>query len=131
MSAAWAAMLRDKYGIPAVAVAGHLTVGGVTVFTCSENIPMSTTDAPPVEWSGHCWIEVGGCIGDISIFRTAAKISQPSVLKNFIQRKFAKSAGMLLAPHADLDDLGMIYTPMFVLDEERITGLCRGQRELL
>jgi hypothetical protein len=76
MSAMWAAMPRDRHGIPVVAVAGDLIIEGRTAFLCDKNIP-NATDADTTrlpEWDGHCWIEIDGCAGDISIFRTARMI---------------------------------------------------------
>lgn len=131
LSAVWAAILRDRYSIPAIAVAGDLKINNETIFQCNNNIPeKSTGNEKPEIWDGHCWIEINNYIGDLSIFRTAYATSEPSVLKEFILSKFGNGKGCLLCSHQELDKMEMKYLPKFVLNESQITGLIQGLREL-
>jgi hypothetical protein len=129
MSAAWAALLRDHHGIPAVVVAGDLMLERCPAFVCDRNIPAPSKAATEMEnWDGHCWIEVDGRVGDISVFRTARVIDRPSVLKDFIERHFGLHRGMMLVERSALDAIQMDYVPKYVLTEAQITGLILGMR---
>ena len=133
LSAAWAALLRDRYEIPAVAVAGNLVIRGRKIFECTQNVPESTDSQSGdiEEWNGHCWLEVHGYLGDASIFRTAYAIQRPSVLKEFIIDNFGAGRGVLLSPEHELTSLGMLYEPKYVLCESRVNGLIAGLRHLV
>ena len=130
LSAGWAAFLRDNHNIPAIAVAGDLKVRGTKVFKCKENLPQPGQTGKVISrtWDGHCWLEVGGYVGDLSIFRTAYAIQQPSILKEFILEKFGYGRGALLCPERELHTLGMAYEPKYVLNENQINGLVAGLR---
>ena len=128
LSAAWTAYLQDKYEIPAITVAGDLKIGKVKVFKSKTNVPSSVKSGKSKNkvWDGHCWIEIDGLIGDLSIFRTAYSISYPSVLKEFVIRKFGSGKGVLVSSHKDLEEKGMKYIPRYVLNEHQINPLIRG-----
>jgi hypothetical protein len=128
MSAMWAAILRDRHGIPAVVVAGDLVIDGQTIFLCSENVVHPNDERRQLDWTGHCWIEVDGWLGDISIFRTARAIEQKSVLKDFIQMRFGAKAGLMMVEPAKLDAMGMGYIAKHVLTDGQISGLVTGMR---
>jgi len=127
LSATWAAMLNDHHSIPAIVVAGDLKINGTRVFKCKRNIPdgKNTGKLISKKWDGHCWIEIDGYIGDLSIFRTAYSISTPSILKEFVLSEFRRGKGAMLSPVEDLPK-GMKYIPKFVLKESQITGLIKG-----
>lgn len=76
-------------------------------------------------WSSHCWIEVDGWIGDLSVFRTAYQAEGPSVLKDFIISSFGQNLGALLCQQQDLPS-GMKYVPKYVLKDNQIDGLISG-----
>ena len=76
-------------------------------------------------WSSHCWIEVDGWIGDLSVFRTAYQIEGPSVLKDFIISSFGQNRGALLCQQQDLPPR-MKYVPKYVLKDNQIDGLISG-----
>jgi len=128
MSAAWAALLRDRYNIPAVAVAGNLVMEGATVFLCDRNIPDSTDSPDIVPWDGHCWMEVGGYVGDASIFRTARTMHSRSKLRDFVERRFGLQRGLMLASRENLSRIDMVYAPKYVLTETQINALLNGLR---
>uniref|UniRef100_UPI001A9E5803 hypothetical protein n=1 Tax=Vreelandella lionensis TaxID=1144478 RepID=UPI001A9E5803 len=67
----------------------------------------------------HCWIEVNGYLGDLSIFRTAYPISGRSILKDYILDRFGPGRGALLSPVEDLPD-GMQYIPQYVLKDAQV-----------
>ena len=129
MSASWASFLQDHYGIPAMVVAGDLKIEGTRVFKCKKNLPEVGTPGKliPDAWDGHCWIEVDGFIGDMSIFRTAYAVVDPSKLKNYIIATFGHGRGTMICPYNKLPD-GMKYIPKFVLKNSQIDGLIAGMR---
>lgn len=129
-SAAWAALLRDRHNIPAVTVVGDLIIEGTSVFPCDRNIPdpANSSESDWAAWNGHCWIEIDGYVGDMSIFRTAKKIERPSVLKAFIERHFGPKRGAILVNHSELAAMGMYYVPKYVLTEDQINALINVMR---
>jgi hypothetical protein len=133
ISAMWAALLRDRHAIPALAVAGDLTIDGSTVFRCSSNIPHpdELTQSVFSSWDGHCWIEIDGHIGDGSIFRTARAIQRPSVLKQFINVRFRPEKQLILSRCSDMESINMHYTPRFVLTEAQVNMLINGMQDLV
>ncbi len=133
LSAAWVATLNDKYNIPAVAVAGGLKIGEKNIFKCKKNIPeFNGTKRQVIDnWDGHCWIEVDGLIGDLSIFRTAYSIKGNSVLKNHIITNFGHGRGALLSPNEELISHNMKYNPKYILKENQINALLKGLEGML
>ncbi|WP_300181691.1 hypothetical protein [uncultured Aliivibrio sp.] len=127
LSAAWAQMLRDKYDIPAIVVAGDFKVLGKRIFKCKTNLPESNLGGKVInkKWDGHCWIEIDGYIGDLSIFRTAYSLNHPSVLKEFVESTFGSGRGAFLAPYSDVPK-GMKYEAKYVLTDKQIAGLLGG-----
>ena len=130
MSACWAGYLQDHYSIPAIVVVGDLKVKGSRVFKCKNNLPESTNSGKFIinnNWNGHCWIEIDGIIGDLSIFRTAYAIDKPSILKDFIVSNFGYGRGAMVCHSNDLPE-SMQYVPKFVLKDNQINGLLAGLR---
>lgn len=127
ISAMWAAYLKDHFSIPAIVVAGDLKVSGKTIFKCKNNLPDPTKSGNIVSanWDGHCWIEIDGWIGDLSIFRTAYQIQGASYLKEFIISNFGTGRGALIGLKSDLPT-EMKYIPKYVLKESQIDSLVRG-----
>ncbi|MGL0940486.1 hypothetical protein [Vibrio vulnificus] len=127
LSAAWAQTLRDDYGIPAIVVAGDLKILGKRIFKCKKNLPEAGANGQIInqKWDGHCWIEIDGFVGDLSIFRTAYSLSHPSVLKQFIESTFGSGRGAFLAPYQDIPN-GMKYEAKYVLNDRQLAGLLGG-----
>ncbi len=127
LSASWAAYLQDNFSIPAVVVAGDLNINGVMVFKTNKNLPALKKTGKLIKgtWGGHCWIEIDGYIGDLSVFRTAYSIDGASVLKEFILSTFCPSRGAMLCPKGELPS-GMKYVPKYVLKNSQINGLVGG-----
>ena len=127
LSALWASGLNEYYSMPAMVVAGDLKINGRKAFNCKKNIPTSNDSMRTIKekWDGHCWIEVGGYIGDLSIFRTAYSLGENSNLKNFILSEFGEGRGILVSNKEGLPN-GMEYVPKYVLNDQRIAGLLRG-----
>ena len=132
LSAMWAGYLKDHFSIPVIVVAGDLKISGKTIFKCKKNLPEPSKSGKVISssWSGHCWIEVDGWIGDLSVFRTAYQIDGPSVLKEFIISSFGQNRGALLCQQQDLP-LGMKYVPKFVLKDNQIDSLVSGMAHSL
>jgi hypothetical protein len=127
ISSIWAAYLKDHFSIPAIVVAGDLKISGRTIFKCKKNLPDPTKSGNIISanWDGHCWIEIDGWIGDLSIFRTAYQIQGASHLKEFILSNFGSGKGALISPKSDLPT-GMKYIPKYVLKESQIDSLVHG-----
>ena len=127
LSAALAQTLRDDFNIPAIVVAGDLKIRGSRVFKCKSNIPEGNQSGKVInkKWDGHCWVEIDGFIGDLSIFRTAYSLSHTSLLKQFIATEFGLGRGFFLAEKHDIPK-GMIYEPKYVLNDNQIDGLLAG-----
>ena len=127
MSAAWADLLRSKYDIPAIVVAGDLKIRGTTIFRCKKNLPIMGNTGKFVagKWSGHCWIEVDGHIGDLTVFRTAYALDGPSLLKDFVLKNFGPGRAGFLCPANEVPS-GMKYVPKYVLTDPQIYGLTNG-----
>ncbi len=124
MSASWAGFLQDHYSISAIVVAGDLKIEGSKVFKCKKNLPDSRRQVT-ANWDGHCWIEIDGFIGDISVFRTAYSINGPSKLREFVVSTFGQGRGSMVCPFEELPP-GMQYIPKFVLKNNQINGLIAG-----
>ena len=129
MSATWAGFLKDRYSIPAIVVAGDLAISGTRIFKCTKNLPDVEKSGRLVtgNWDGHCWIEIDGFIGDLSIFRTAYAVNGPSILKDFVILNFGYGRGAMLSPHEQVPE-GMQYIPRFVLNDNQMNGLIAGMR---
>lgn len=127
LSASWAGVLQDQYSIPAIVVAGDLRINEHTVFDCKKNLPDFDSPGKLVadNWDGHCWIEIDGYIGDLSIFRTAYAIERSSLLKDYITTNFGHGRGAMLSPYEQVPE-GMQYIPKFVLNDNQINGLIAG-----
>ncbi|MEZ8149726.1 hypothetical protein AB6E95_14660 [Vibrio splendidus] len=127
ISAMWAGYLKDHYSIPAVVVAGDLKISGKTIFKCKKNLPEPTKSGNIVsgKWDGHCWIEIDGWIGDLSIFRTAYQIEGQSVLKNFVLSNFGSGKGALISPKSNLP-VELKYIPKYVLNKNQVDSLISG-----
>lgn len=127
ISSMWAAYLNDNYSIPAIVVAGDLKVKGKTIFKCKKNLPEPTKSGSIISanWDGHCWMEIDGWIGDLSIFRTAYQIQGVSHLKEFVLSNFGSGKGAFLCRKNDLPT-GMKYIPQYVLKDTQIDYLVGG-----
>lgn len=130
ISAGFVAALKSYYSIPAIAVIGDLYINGTPVFKCKKNIPTPSRDNPTIRehWDGHCWVEVGGYICDLSLFRSAYALKGPSLLKNFIINNFGEGKGAILLPLNNLPQ-GMDFIPKYVLNESQISGILSGLAE--
>ncbi|WP_335924625.1 hypothetical protein [Shewanella indica] len=123
----WAGYLRDKYHIPAVVVAGDLKVKGRRIFRCKKNLPQGGKSGQIYtgKWDGHCWIEVDGVIGDLSLFRTAYLLTEPSILKDYVVENFGYGKGALICPKDELP-VGIQYEAKYVLNDEQISCFIAG-----
>jgi hypothetical protein len=127
VSSMWAAYLNDHFSVPAIVVAGDLKISGRTIFKCKKNLPDATKSGNIVSanWDGHCWIEIDGWIGDLSIFRTAYQIEGASHLKEFVLTNFGAGKGTLISSKNELPT-GMKYVPKYVLKDSQIDALIGG-----
>jgi hypothetical protein len=128
LSATWVAYLRERYDVPAVAVAGDLILANVPVFVCERNLPdgKGTGLQDFGEWNGHCWIEVGGYVGDLSLFRSAYAVKPTHHLAQFVRSRFGEGRGAIVIPSSDLDEMGMQYRPKYVLTDPQVNALWAG-----
>jgi hypothetical protein len=132
LSAAWALHLRDRYNIPAVAVAGDLKVAGRWMFRTTDPLPEVRKPGPAIEmsWKGHCWVEVGGYICDASIFRTIYKLPADDLARQFIEGLFGTDRGAFLIKEADLP-AGLKYRRSAVLNKSQMIGFFESLRYVI
>jgi hypothetical protein len=127
ISSMWAAYLQDHFSVPAIVVAGDLKLGSKTIFKCKKNLPEPKQGGRIIssKWDGHCWIEIDGWIGDLSLFRTAYRVEGPSHLKNFVMSHFGPGKGACICSKNDLPE-ELKYVPKFVLKDNQINSLVVG-----
>lgn len=121
LSCAWASYLKDHFSIPAIVVAGDLKISGKTIFKYNKKLPEPSAKGKIVRlrWNGHCWIEINGYIGDLSIFRTAYAINDDSILKSYIINRFGHGRGAFLSKIEDIP-YEMQYIPKDVLKNSQV-----------
>lgn len=127
MSAYLCALLTDEYKLPAVTVAGELIISGIPAF--QTDVMIQQPNQPDIildDWQGHCWVEIGGLICDVSICRTADLSPDGSNLKAFIHSKFGIGKGLIAFPVQNAVEQDMIYTPKEVLSDDIITAIIKS-----
>lgn len=128
MSACWSSAIKSQTSIPVCVVTGHLHIADAPLFT--QNTPISFSkedDGNPKQWDGHCWIEFGGYIGDMSIFRTIYSQDFPHPnFKQFLINKFGEKRGFMIANSEQMKSWGLIYTPVNILADAEINSLIAG-----
>jgi hypothetical protein len=125
MSSKWYEFIKFHTSVPVCVVTGHLQFGSYQLFTQKVPINSLPFDIENFEgWDGHCWIEFGGYIGDISIFRTvyAETFPHQNFKSQFISM-FGENQECIFAKAADLETAGLSYIPVNVLNESVITRL--------
>lgn len=127
LSGALVAALAAHYSIPAIAVIGDLSIQGHKIFKCNGNIPLpqNNDEILNTSWDGHCWVEIGGVICDLSIFRSAYNTRKPSILKNYISSHYGEGKGAILSP-PELLLPDMEYEPKYVLTDKHLEAIING-----
>ena len=126
LSAILGAKIFDDSQIPVAVIAGHLDYAGQRVFTCSGPIPNSSDNTDGQYWDGHCWIEFGGYVLDISFFRTIYYGIVPDKLKNKVISEFGEGRGSLMGKPNELQKSEFTYTPCHIVTQNQIDGLIVG-----
>ena len=134
MSAMLEALLRDRHGMPAVCVAGDLNILGKWVFRGNERLPAFDTRPTPgrprrvteLNWKGHCWVEVGGLIVEVSLLRTSRVLLPHSTLRQFVDANFGPRRAAFATPIDDLPP-GLRYRRQFVLTDNQVNGFVSGE----
>lgn len=127
MSAYLCALLTDEHKLPAVTVAGNLTISGIPAFQTDIRIQQpSQPDIILDDWQGHCWVEIGDLICDVSICRTADLSPDGSNLKAFVQSKFGIGKGLVAFPVQNALNEGMVYSPKEVLADDIVTAIIKS-----
>jgi hypothetical protein len=134
MSVLLECLLRDRYGMPAVCVAGEVRVQGKWLFRSSERLPLF--DKPPqpgqlprelnLAWKGHCWIEVGGLIVEVSLLRTARVLMPHSPLRQYVDATFGPRRAAFATPTGELP-IDLRYRRRFVLTNNQVDALIKGE----
>jgi hypothetical protein len=127
MSALFAARLRAITGAPTHVVAGSLSVRGVPIFGHREAARRSF-DVSDSSWDGHAWVMFGPLIADASLMRTARSPAAHPMLRFHIHRKFGEHIGLLIDHYADIAELGLEYSPRYILREREIEKVANGAR---
>jgi hypothetical protein len=127
LSSMWANYLKEYYSVQAIVVAGDFKISNKTIFKCKKNLPEPTKSGNIIKanWSGHCWLEIGDWIGDLSIFRTAYRTQGASMLKEFVLSNFGDGKGALIVSKSKLPTK-MKYIPKYVLNDKQIDCLVGG-----
>lgn len=126
LSAIIGAKIYDDSEIPVVVIAGHLDFFGKRIFNCKGPIPNATENDNGEFWDGHCWLEFGGYILDISFFRTIYFGKVPTSLKNKVIDEFGNGRGALMGKPEQLETKGFNYVPCHILSQNQINGLIAG-----
>lgn len=130
LSSLLGAVIMDNSNIPLVIMTGHLDYNGNRIFNCDKAIPTEKNNIKGEFWNGHCWIEFGQYILDISIFRTVYYAENfPEKIKRDIVSKYGEGKGALMIPIESIEEYGFEYTPCFALDDKQISGLVQGTNE--
>ena len=122
ISSGWAVALEEHYGVPAVVVAGDLKIRKTKVFKYKKALPVpgKGNRVHELSWDGHCWLEVGGYVGDLSIFRTVNALPDDSEAKLHMLERFGYGRGAFLMPRKDLSDYELDYIPQAVLSTRQV-----------
>ena len=132
MSAMWAAIVRDRLGIPAYCVAGDLVAEGQVVFQSGTD-PEELDHSNP-KWDGHSWLAFGGFVGDISVFRTTRHVSGPrirseiTVLQDLLLREFGAGRGLAICTPESWAETGVAHVPRYVLPDAQVNAVLRGTK---
>ena len=124
MTAVYVWRLRDMIDAPVFMVAGDLHAGRERLFGTGEPI-----DGPGIfsrynhSWDGHAWLVLGPMLADISICRTAFSPRSPPLLAHHFRAMFSATTGLVAADATALADMGLFYTPRYVLTDTEISGL--------
>ena len=130
LSSLLGAVIVDHSKIPIAIMTDHLDYKGSRVFNCEKPISIKTTNTKETLWKGHCWIEFGQYILDISIFRTVYYSENfPPLIKRDIINKYGEGKGAIMIPKDAIEEYGFEYTPCFALNNEQINGLVQGTKE--
>jgi hypothetical protein len=129
MGAAWALHLRDKYNLPAVTVVGDLKAAGRWLFRTTDALPDLRNSGPvrPMNWRGHCWVEVGGMICDVAIIRTIESLAPDDEARLLFQRLFEDGRSAFIAKADELPE-GLQYRRRAVLSRSQMIGFFENLR---
>jgi hypothetical protein len=128
LSAAWAGYVRQRNQIPMAAVTGSLFLNDQCVFRydSDQSIPRFEREHGLSPWPGHCWVEVDGWLGDISLLRTAHTDPSSPILRPFVEKHFEKATGAVFKQRIELEAVGMYYVPMHVITKQQERDLVKG-----
>ena len=127
LSALLGAIIQDNSNIPVVVIAGHFDYFDRRIFNCKGPIPYTVNKTLIKEiWDGHCWIELGGIIIDISIFRTVYYGDVPPLFRETIIKEYGENRGMICTSPLKFIEVGFNYTPCYCLTQDQINGLVKG-----
>lgn len=131
MSALFATRLRQATGAPVYVVAGALSAMGVEIFGNRDPVRVDQTfNVSDPSWDGHAWVMFGPLIADASLIRTARSKGAHPILRTHVDRIFGQGAGMLIANHEHIGELGFSFLPRHVLTDREIDGLANGARQI-
>lgn len=128
LSALVAAAIQDNSKIPVALIGGDFSYKGSKLFKYNNNLNLNTLNEDFInkEFDGHFWIEIGGRILDLSIFRTLYSNKVPENLKKEIELRFGENKGIILGTPEEMLQHDFEYTPASSLSYDTITGLIKG-----
>lgn len=132
MSALYLARWEMSSTAPAFVVAGELHVNTTRVFGGhgfgKDSKPAFSSSN--LSWDGHCWLQFGEYVADVSVFHTASHKGSPPALTEFMKASFGSTTGLLLGHIDHLAQGGLRYDPLYVLTRGEVDGLLLGAESL-
>jgi hypothetical protein len=131
MSSLWASLIREHTEVPCHVVAGNLRIRDKLAFGAKHR-PQSLAEVFSSSnngWEGHCWIDVCGYLGEISLFRTGVADSSPLWLKDAVIDLFG-DLEVLVDSRDGMRQAGFFYDSLYVLTNEQIE-LAEGAIQLV
>jgi len=131
VSATLYAILKDNHNVDAKLVTGDLTYKGQYIFRQDFSIKTAQSDVFQ-KWAGHAWVEFGGMICDLSIFRTLYSDEFTKPCRSELVQIFGQGRGCLIASQSIMQvAYGLSYNAIDYLDDDMATGIIKGFEPLL
>ena len=132
LTAALQFRLEGLTNAPSYIVAGNLAVGDKLVFGTSDaTMNAATFSQINLSWDGHCWLQFGKYIVDISLCRTALSNESPPLLAAHLRPKLGGKSKAILATYQAMTEDGLVYMPLRVLTRAEIDPLVNGALKVL
>ena len=111
--------------ISSIVVEGSLKVNNRNLFKHTTKLPTPTSGNKIIEadWVGHCWVNIGNYVIDLSIFRTINTYPDGNFFKNFFIEKFGHNGGAVIFP---INQKEIDYIPKSILTRPQLESFFAG-----